>query len=81
MRPERERQEVKGEETFEEQEALNHAYNVGRSAGLEEAGNLLMERAVESFKKGNDWKEADLLRALAAMLIQRGKDTHPGVSK
>ena len=40
----------KKKESPEEEADLNNAYALGRCAGLEEAGNLLLERAVEEFR-------------------------------
>ena len=53
-------------------------FNAGRRKGMEEAGNLVMERACEEFKKAGGDRNADVLapafRAIAGMLLQRSKD-------
>lgn len=55
------------------EEARLYAKEVyGRSKGLREAGNLVMERAVEEFKRGSRNRElAETLRAIASLLLDR----------
>ena len=56
---------------------LNSMFDAGRRKGVEEAGNLAMERACEEFKKAGGDRDADALsrafRAFAGMLLQRSK--------
>lgn len=56
------------------EEARLYAKEVhGRSEGLREAGNQVMERAVEEFKRGNNRELAETLRSIASMLLERAK--------
>ena len=72
---------IDGDAATAEREAraneLNSMFEAGRRKGLEEAGDLIMERACEEFKKAGSDREAETLsrafRALAGMLLQRAK--------
>lgn len=58
-----------------ERQRLDRAGIFGHSEGIREAGNLVMERAVEEFKRGCHSEIAETLRAIATMLLERA-DQH-----
>lgn len=68
------KKEMEEDEEFDNQ--LGHSYDLGISVGLERAGGILMEEAMEYFKMNQD-TEAKKLRTLAEKLIKLGKTTHP----
>ena len=59
------------------EDELNRNYQLGISAGLERAANLLMERAGELFKGRNDEKAKEL-RGMADDFFTRAASEHPG---
>ena len=59
------------------EEDLTHSYKVGIYAGLDEAGNVLLQKATECFAEGND-NHAKLLRQLSVDFKKLAKERHPG---
>ena len=67
--------------TEEEREQEQHRwFQVGKSAGLEEAAGRLMDGAKVFFERGIDDK-ADLLRSHAKHLKARSEEEHPVKNK
>lgn len=54
-----------------EQGRLESARRAGYRDGMAEAGHLVMNRAVEEFKLGERKEVAEILRAVAKMLMLR----------
>ncbi len=58
------------------EEELNEAYASGESAGLEKAGDLIMQHALKAFERHEP--TASLLRGLAENLKAMAGERHPG---
>jgi hypothetical protein len=58
---------------------LNHTNQVGQSCGLKEAAEVVMEMALDAFKRKRP--EAEMLRELADELHAKGEKRHPGPPK
>lgn len=56
-----------------------HDYLLGQSVGLDEAARMMMDRAIQMFKIGNDEgdRAAKLFRQISEDLSKRAKDRHP----
>lgn len=63
-------------EPEENQKELNEAYELGASAGLEQASGVVLERAMEAFLSKQP--EATMLRGLSDKLKKLAEKRHPG---
>ena len=61
-------------------EELTRMYQVGISAGIEEAATVLMSEASNWFIEGKD-VESKMLRSIANSLQRTARERHPGVPK
>lgn len=63
-------------EPAENEEGLNHAYQLGISSGLEQAANFLLEKAALNFKTSHD-EVAKVLRNLYHDLLTKASEARP----
>ena len=54
---------------------IERTYYLGQSVGLDEAANLLLNKASQAFKDGRD-QEASMLRELSKEIQKRGDDRY-----
>lgn len=62
------------------EERLNRTFRVGQSSGLEEAAKMLMAKALDYFRCGED-RTASLLRTLSEKLLEEAARRHPAYKK
>ncbi len=82
-KPKTEREFLESLQDEELEDRLNHSYKLGISSGLEQAANLVLEKAIAYFKVHNHECDefASRYRDIADELRKLSQAAHPGASK